>query len=210
MLWVRTFSTTVYIYVCLSVCLFVCHVLKSIVWGHWIPWQWQWNDNDNDNEIIFIAKWHTDHVQRTWVKNRSGRNDIHEIYKTCQRGLKPWWLMCPNINYTKQIVWGVQNRNSAECWSSSSIKHVLSCACIPTYIPRMAHMCIYMCMFTHLYIEKASLPLMLPCINIAESCNKVIVWKQELSLDAFLEWANCTFRINIIKDIIPDTSITVT
>ena len=46
------------------------------------------NDNDNDNEIIFIAKWHTDHVQRTWVKNRSGRNNIHEIYKTWQRGLE--------------------------------------------------------------------------------------------------------------------------
>ena len=45
-------------------------------------------DNDNDNEIIFIAKWHTDHVQRTWVKNRSGRNNIHEIYKTWQRGLE--------------------------------------------------------------------------------------------------------------------------
>ena len=46
------------------------------------------NDNDNDNEIIFIAKWHTDHVQRTWVKNRSGRNNMHEIYKTLQRGLE--------------------------------------------------------------------------------------------------------------------------
>ena len=171
------------------------------------------NDNDNDNEIIFIAKWHTDHVQRTWVKNRSGRNnihDIHEIYKTWQRGLEAIVAYVPQYQLYQADCWGVQNRNSAECWSSSSIKHVLSCACIPTYIPRMAHMFIYMCMFTHLYIEKASLPLMLPCINIAESCNKVIVWKQEQSLDAFLEWANCTFRINIIKDIIPDTSTTIT
>ena len=157
---------------------------------------WLENDNDNDNEIIFIAKWHTDHVQRTWVKNRSGRNNIHEIYKTWQRGLEAMVAYVPQNQLYQAVVWGVQNRNSAECWSSSSIKHVLSCACIPTYIPRMAHMC----MFTHLYIEKASLPLMLPCINIAESYNK----------DAFLEWANCTFRINIIKDIIPDTSTTIT
>ena len=58
-------------------------------------------------------------------------------------GLKPSWLMCPNINYTTQIVLGVQNRNNAEGWSSSRIKHFFSCTCIPTYIPHMAHLRIY-------------------------------------------------------------------
>ena len=132
------------------------------------------NDNDNDNEIIFIANWHTIHVQRTWVKNTGGRINIHEIYKTWQRGLKPWWLMFPNINYIKQIVLGVQNRNSAECWSSFSIKHFLSCTCIPTYIPHIAH--IYACL--HIYTQrKLHYHWCLPALNIAESCNKVIVWK---------------------------------
>ena len=47
------------------------------------------NDNDNDdNETMFIAKWHTVHVQRTYVKNRSSRTNIHEIYKTWQRELE--------------------------------------------------------------------------------------------------------------------------
>ena len=43
------------------------------------------NDNDSDNETMFTAKWHTVHVQKTWVKNRSSRTNIHEIYKTWQK-----------------------------------------------------------------------------------------------------------------------------
>ena len=40
------------------------------------------NYSGNDNETMFIAKWHTVHVQTTYVKNRSNRTNIHETYKT--------------------------------------------------------------------------------------------------------------------------------
>ena len=73
-----------------------------------------YNDNDNDNEIIFIAKWHTDHVQRTWVKNRSGRNDIHEIYKTWQRGLEAIVAYVPQYQLYQADCLG--SAEQKQCW----------------------------------------------------------------------------------------------
>ena len=159
---------------------------------------------------MFIAKWHTVYVQRTYVKNRSSRTDIHETYKTWQRGLEAKWLMCPNINYTKQIVLGVQNRNSAGCWRSSSIKHFFHAHVYPhIYLIWLTYAYTFTCL--HIYTQrKHHYRWRFHALSIAESCNKVIIWKQEQSLDAILEWTNCTFRINIIKYIIPDTSTTIT
>ena len=79
-------------------------------------------------------------------------------------------------------------------------------------------------MYTHIYISYDTCAYTYACLHIytqrkhhyhwcfhalsiAESCDKVIVWKQEQSLDTFLEWAKCTFRINIIQNIITNTSM---
>ena len=63
-------------------------------------------DNDNDNETMFIAKWHTVHVQRTYVKNRSSRTNIHEIYKTWQRGLEAIVAYVPQYQLYKADCFG--------------------------------------------------------------------------------------------------------
>ena len=150
-------------------------------------------ENDNDNEIMFIAKWHTVHVQRTWVKN-SGRSNIHEIYKAWQRGLEAIVAYVPQYQLYQ-----------ADCFGSAEQKQ---CRVLELFQYKTLS---FMHTYTHIYTSYGTrFHIHMHALSIAESCNKAIVWKQEQSLDAFLEWANCTFRINIINNIIPDTSTTIT
>ena len=63
------------------------------------------NDNDNDNEIIFIAKWYTNHVQKVMIKTKPVIGLLYMKHIEPGKGdVKPSWLMCPNVNYTKEIV----------------------------------------------------------------------------------------------------------
>ena len=71
-------------------------------------------DNDNDNETMFIAKWHTVHVQRTYVKNRSSKTNIHEIYKTWQRGLEVIVAYVPQYQLYKVDCFG--SAEQKQCW----------------------------------------------------------------------------------------------
>ena len=119
------------------------------------------NDNDNDNEIIFIAKWHTNHVQKVMIKTKPVIGLLYMKHIEPGKGdVKPSWLMCPNINYTKEIVsFGVQSRNSAECWNSFNSMLFLSCTCM-SCVPQEEHICTYIYMCTHLYTNLTWLPLM--------------------------------------------------
>ena len=88
------------------------------------------------------------------------------MYQTRQRGLEAIVAYVPQYQlYQADCFGSAQQKLCRVLELFQYIKHFLSCTCISTYIPRMAHMCIWICMFTHLYTEKATLPLMLPCIK---------------------------------------------
>ena len=103
----------------------VCVRNSSIGKSHYCEyWRWMFifkkhfhmgfvdNDHDNDNEIIFIAKWHTNHVQKVMTKTKPVIGLLYMKHIEPGKGdVKPSWLMCPNINYTKDIVfWSAEQK----------------------------------------------------------------------------------------------------
>ena len=169
------------------------------------------NDNDTDNETVFIAKWHTVHVQMTYVKNRSSRTDIHEIYKTWQRGLEAIVAYVPQYQLCRADCFGSAEQKQCRVLEVFQYKDTYFHAHVYPHIYLIWHTYAYTYTCLHIYTQrKHHYRWRFHALSIAESCNKVIVWKQEQYLDVFLEWTNCTFRLNSVKNIIPDTSTTIT
>ena len=112
------------------------------------------NDNDNGNETMFIAKWHTVHVQRTYVKNRSSRTNIHEIYKTWQKGLEAIVAYVPQYQLYKADCFGSAEQKQCRVlevfqYKTISFMHMY----IHIYTSYGTHMHIHIHVYTSLHRE---------------------------------------------------------
>ena len=150
------------------------HVFKDLLW----QWQWQWNN-------LYCQVTYKSCTESYDKNKMSDKTIIHEIYRTWQRGCEAIMAYVPQYQSYQRycLIFGVQSRNSAECWNSFYLMLFLSCTCMSISVSQEEHICTYI--YTSLYKFNMITTDALMHQNVAESCKYVIVWKQEQSLDTF-------------------------
>ena len=120
-------------------------------WRQKEPGHQQWWYLQCWTKLIQSLYYHETCNSCTLVKKKSRKADIHHA-KPGEGGIEaikaymPQYLLC-----WADWFLGCRTKNSAECWNSYNIMHFVSCTCISTYLSSMAHICTFMCIYTHLY-----------------------------------------------------------
>ena len=95
-------------------------------------WQWQWQWNNLYCQVTYKS------CTESYDKDKTGnRTIIHETYRTWQRGREAIMAYVPQYQlYQRDCFFGVQSRNTAECWNSFNLMLFLSCTCMSYVYPK--------------------------------------------------------------------------
>ena len=115
------------------------------IWWQW-QWQWQWNN-------LYCQGTYKSCTESYDENKTSNRTIIHEIYRTWQRGREAIMAYVPQYQlYQRDCVFGVQSRNSAECWNSFNLMLFLSSTCM-SYLYLKKNTCAHTYTCVHIFIK---------------------------------------------------------
>ena len=121
------------------------NILNSWQW----QWQWQWQWNNLYCQVTYKS------CTESYDKDKaSNRTIIHETYRTWQRGREAIIAYVPQYQLYQRdcFFFGVQSRNSAECWNFFNLMLFLLCTCMSyVYLKKNTYAHTYTCV--HIFIQ---------------------------------------------------------